>query len=1037
MNLETLYVEIKAEMSGFNKSLKSVKSQLSTLEKTTSKAVRGINNSVNSMNTGFKKLGSTLKRAISVAALVKLGSAALNAASDLEEAQNVINVVFGQSAAEIDEWASNCITQFGLTEYAAKNAAGNFKAMANGMGIADSAGKEMSLRLTELAADLASFRNTEVDVANTALSGVFTGETEALKKFGVVMTEANLQAFALSQGITKSYNAMTQAEKVALRYKYVMSVTADAQGDFVRSANSWANQVKVLKAQWTSFLSVLGTALKQVLTPLLKGLNSILASLITTAKTIGAMLGIDFSVMSASVSSAAGAAADLESGTSGVSDDLDAANSSAKKLNQTLAGFDQLNILADPSSGSDSGSGGSSGSGGGGGTDSSLKIDEGAVDTKKTEQITKKSLTEMLNDLNGWFQNTLTPWFAEKGSWLAGKFNDLVDNVPWEEIGATVASGLNAIITGLDEFWTKVDGYDFGNGLSTMINRFVEDFDAEKTGHMIGAKIETVLDFTIGFIHNLDTHAIGEALGDLFNNLDVVSIAAKLGQLFSDVVISSLQLLNGFLESADTSQIEKAFRTFFENVNTEGIGVEFETLKKNLDDTINSLDAMKLALNGILGVLVLISALNFLDYVGFLSGFMGELAKGEGIFTAWDGGLASMDTHLKMFRETSSQSKWELYELYRVPNEALQETLQGLPEKLKGIPEQIKGTFSSTGEWLSGIPTKVSDVGSQVVTGVTHPIETLKTGFSALWKVIAANPLAVVILAITALIVAFVSLYKNNEEFREHVDSIIKSIKEALKDLWDNHLKQLWEDIKELLKALKENISEFAEAVKPLITAIVDFLGVAIKTIIKVIGNVVDVLSGVITFLTGVFTGDWKKAWSGVKKIFKGIWDGIKNIVKSVINVIIGLINGMLSGIASAVNLVVGMLNKLNFTVPDWVPGIGGKKFGFNITWRANWGKIPYLADGGVLTGPTVAMLGEYAGARHNPEIAVPQNILKETINASNEGVVETLMNCTYRLIKAIEDNNSTLEVNNEGLFNIVKKQADKYTYVTGKSAFI
>ena len=141
--------------------------------------------------------------------MAKVSKSASQLASDLDEVQNVVNVTFGEASEEVEQFAKTCITQFGLSELSAKRFASQFMAMSNSMGITRSEGKNMSLMLTQLAGDMASFYNVEQDVAKTALDSVFTGETESLKKFGIVLTEANLKAHALEKGITKSYSAMS------------------------------------------------------------------------------------------------------------------------------------------------------------------------------------------------------------------------------------------------------------------------------------------------------------------------------------------------------------------------------------------------------------------------------------------------------------------------------------------------------------------------------------------------------------------------------------------------------------------------------------------------------------------------------------------------------------------------------------------------------------------------------------------------------------------------------------------------------------
>ena len=231
MTLEELKVVISAETSGLQKELKSIQSQLDKTDKSVSK-------STGSIKKAFSSLTKGIAFTTVIYGLAKLGKQAIQTASDLQEVQNVVEVSFGSMAAEVDKFAESAITKFGLSKLSAKQFASTFMAMSNGMGVAAEAGKNMSLNLTALSADMASFYNVQQDVAFTALKSVFTGETESLKRFGIVMTEANLSAYAMSQGISKSYSEMSQAERVALRYSFVLNATKNAQGDFARTSGS-------------------------------------------------------------------------------------------------------------------------------------------------------------------------------------------------------------------------------------------------------------------------------------------------------------------------------------------------------------------------------------------------------------------------------------------------------------------------------------------------------------------------------------------------------------------------------------------------------------------------------------------------------------------------------------------------------------------------------------------------------------------------------------------------------------------------------
>lgn len=209
----------------------------------------------------FTKAAIAAGAALAVNKLKDLGSQAIETASDLREVQNVVDTSFGELAYMMEDLADKAIDVYGISKLTAKETGSTFMSMAKGMDIVPQSAAEMSIALTELSADMASFYNVEQQVAATALNSVFTGETETLKKFGVVMTEANLNAFALSQGIEKTVKQMDQAEKVQLRYNYVMQQTSLAQGDFAKTSGEWANRSRVLKEEITELSSMVGEEL--------------------------------------------------------------------------------------------------------------------------------------------------------------------------------------------------------------------------------------------------------------------------------------------------------------------------------------------------------------------------------------------------------------------------------------------------------------------------------------------------------------------------------------------------------------------------------------------------------------------------------------------------------------------------------------------------------------------------------------------------------------------------------------------------------
>lgn len=211
-------------------------------------------------------------------------------ASDLAEVQNVVDVTFGSATEAINSWSKECLAAYGMNEVSAKRYAGTIGAMLKSSGLAGDAIVDMSKDMVGLAGDMASFYNLDLETAFEKIRSGISGETEPLKQLGINMSVANLEAYALSQGITTAYNEMSQAEQVMLRYNYLMSTTADAQGDFARTQDSYANQTRLLSESWLEFIGVMAEQLLPVLTTIVSWLNNIVAFLTENADMVSAVL---------------------------------------------------------------------------------------------------------------------------------------------------------------------------------------------------------------------------------------------------------------------------------------------------------------------------------------------------------------------------------------------------------------------------------------------------------------------------------------------------------------------------------------------------------------------------------------------------------------------------------------------------------------------------------------------------------------------------------------------------------------------------
>lgn len=462
---------------------------------------------------------------------------AIDISSGLQEVQNVIDVTFGDFKQKVEDLAKVSITDFGMSELTAKQIAGRFQAMGTAMGIAQGKMSDMSIELTKLSADMASFYNVAQEDVARSLQSVFTGEAEPLRKYGVDLTQATLKTFALSQGLNSNVEAMTQAEKTMLRYQYVMHATGSAQGDFARTSNNWANQIRILKGNFQELAGIIGTSFINALKPLVQALNSAMRAIINFAKVVSNSLGKIFGWqyeetgggVTADMESASGYADDLASGTGKAADN-------AKKLKQQLQGIDELNVLTSPSD-----TGGSGGSGGGGGgtatesgdvgqwtkTDGILKDYESQLDTlyKLGEEIGNK-LTQAMNNID-W--NSVYEGARNFGSGLASFLNGLISPELFGATGRTIASALNTAIYTALSFGEEFDFSDFGLSVITGINEFFSTFDFGALAKTINTWVHGLEDALITAIANFDAKTVLKGLTEFLTELDLDVIMLAIG----------------------------------------------------------------------------------------------------------------------------------------------------------------------------------------------------------------------------------------------------------------------------------------------------------------------------------------------------------------------------------------------------------------------------------------------------------------------------------------------------------------------------
>lgn len=416
-------------------------------------------------DSGLKKalsgLGRKLAGVLSIAAITKFSKACIDLASDLNEVQNVVDVAFPTMNKQIDKFAKNALSSFGLSETAAKKYAGTLGSMAESFRFTEQQSAHMATELTALAGDVASFYNLSADEAYTKLKAVFTGETEGLKSLGVVMTQTALDEYAMEQGLGKTTAKMTEQEKVALRYSFVMKSLSNAQGDFTRNQNSWANQIRILQGHIERLKVSLGQMLIKVILPIVQKLNQALA-----------IAEEFFNLFNE--------AEDAEVGTSNaaaeMTDNFTEANKEATDLQRTLMGFDKINKLSEAgdSAIAEAGSAIIGSLVDNSGYTMTIGADLDIGDAKKKAEELKKKFDELKQKLEPFYNGVLVPLARFFKETLSGAIQWVIDKLAafgkWAEENPEKFDRLVEVVLGLvGAFIALKASLSIGNACSTAI----------------------------------------------------------------------------------------------------------------------------------------------------------------------------------------------------------------------------------------------------------------------------------------------------------------------------------------------------------------------------------------------------------------------------------------------------------------------------------------------------------------------------------------------------------------------------------------
>lgn len=669
-----------SKLSSATSSLGNIVSKTSSIIGTGVKGIIGwfqrLGNSSSGIKTASFNLGNLLKTAIgfkAIRGLENLGKSAIGFGSAITEIENVVDVSFGSMADEAYKFASTAKEQFGLSELAAKQYSGTMMAMMKSSGVAQDAASKMSISLAGLAGDIASFYNIDTDTAFQKIRSGISGEIEPLRQLGINLSVANMEAYALSRGITTSYNAMSQAEKVALRYNYLMSVTGDVQGDFARTSGTWANQVRLLTLNFQSLSAVIGQGLIAGILPAIQALNALMSKLMQAAN---AFRNFMYVLMGKKLKGSQSGVSDIVSNLGGIetagddaSSGLDDATSSAKKLKKALSvlPFDQLNQLADNSDNSGTASK-SLGSGLGDLADSFagiqdsldevLTVDETPIN-KWAAKIRKAflakdwkgvgtTIADMLNlgmkkvyNVISW--NNVGPKITEFVNAFTTAFNSMVSGIDFDLMGRLLGAGINTAVNTLNLLLGDggIDFSEIGAKLSQLLKGAIKEIDWTGLGNLIGNSFMASWKMLSGFVKDMSKKdgagitgwgklgtAIGKALNGAIKKIDMNTIADALSGLLNGAFESLKSFTETFNWDDLATKIRDGIAKFIKETNWKENG-------QALGDFISHLcTALKDSL----------TKDTFYEFGQGVGTFLGELPWGEILGTAADlilGGLSS------------------------------------------------------------------------------------------------------------------------------------------------------------------------------------------------------------------------------------------------------------------------------------------------------------------------------------------------------------------------------------------------------------
>lgn len=945
---------------------------------------------------------------------------AIDISSSLTEVENVVRQTFGQYESLINNFAKTSIEKFGMSELSAKQFASRFQAMGTALDIPQGKMANMSIRLTELAGDMASFYDVSQEDIAKSLQSVFSGTTAPMRRYGIDLTQATLKEWALKQGLDANISSMTQAEKAMLRYQYVLAHTTNITGDFARTADTWHNQITMLKENFKALGAVVGGGLINAFKPFIKALNSVLQKVISFAEMVTNALGSIFGWKYEASKGAgiSGLADDIGSASDGMDDLSNAAGSAGKntgdvaknakkakkEIQQATRAFDELKVISkqskDNTSGSGSGgSGGGSGAGGSGGGDTGKLVQTDTIFKKFKSNI--KDLEGLGKAISGALINAMKKIKWKKvyakaegfgrglAKFLNGLFEGQKGTTLFGETGKLIANSLNTVLHGLDSFGTTFNWKQFGNSIADGINKFFQNFDFALLAQTLNAWAQGAFDAVTTALSKISWKDVWNGAKEFLSNLDVKTVGIIIGALTIKKILG-LHLAKTALDIIGTS-ISKAIagslasRLGVEIAANEGISAVLSTaLSKKIGGAFATLGTtVSAGVKALFGSGAAESALSFISPVAKAITGIGSVAIGaftaiSNFVTMLKNGFSWLNEALMLVGVTITAVGAVILGVAAAPAAITAGIVAGVATAavvVKEHWEEIKGIFSKVGEWFNtNVITPVVGFFKGMYSKVSGFFSNLWKGISNVWKGVSGWFNKTVIEPIVGFFKGFYTrvsqIFKGlwiivkavwivvSDWFKSKVIGPIKKNFELLKSAVSTAFKVLWTTVKSVWTVVSGWFKEHVT------TPIKNAFSSAKESIQKAFSSAKTAITGVWNSVSSWFkehvTTPIKNAFSKMKEsvaeIFSKLWNSVKSGVAGAMNTVISRIETAINSLIGGVNTV---LRGFNSVVSAAAKVAKVKWSGVDLVPKVSLPKVKAYATGGFMDKYSIATVGE------------------------------------------------------------------------------